>query len=296
MKEVILQMIDRFDPKTMDEYDTVLKEIIQRLCLLGLWRARFFEHAAFYGGTALRMLYGLDRFSEDLDFSLLFPDAGFSLKPYFESLNRELKGYGFEAEISEKEKADVSPIVTAFIKSNTRMHFIKIGVPDRLSKQVPGNRQLKVKFEVDTDPPPAFETEIKYLLQPVPFSARVFSPPDLFAGKMHAVLCRRWQKRVKGRDWYDMVWFTRQQIPLHIEHLAARMRQTGDLDDQDSLTENDFQNRLIQAINGLDIEAAKKDVAPFLQDPSPMELWSEDFFAAVAGMIQIRASNSSHQY
>jgi len=287
MKDSVLQMIERFDPKSLDEYDTVLKEIIQRICLLGLWRARFFEHAAFYGGTALRLLYGLDRFSEDMDFSLLRPTPDFSLQPFFQALYRELNGFGFEAEITEKGKADAGPIIAAFVKSSTRLHFLRIGVPERLSRQIPGNQLLKVKFEVDTDPPPGFSTEIRYILQPVPFSVRAFAPQDLFAGKMHAVLCRRWGRRVKGRDWYDLVWFARQEIPLNLNHLAARMRQTGDLAPQGTLTEKAWMDRLRQAIQELDVDAAKQDVLPFLRDTSQLELWSEDFFRAVADMIQM---------
>lgn len=287
MKDVILQMVAKADPRSLDEYGTILKEIIQRICLFGLWRAKFFEHAAFYGGTALRLLYGLDRFSEDLDFSLLAPRRDFSLGSYFGALRSELNGFGFEAEIVQKDKVQSGPVLMAFIKPNTRLHFLQVGIPQRLAAQVPGNQLLKVKFEVDIDPPPDFKTEIRYVLQPVPFSVRVFAPQDLFAGKMHALLCRRWGSRVKGRDWYDMVWFAGQQIPLNLDHLAARMRQTGDLDPKDlPLTKDAWRVRFNQVLQELDIDTAMQDVRPFLRESSQLELWSKDFFLAVADMIE----------
>lgn len=288
MKDAVLQMVERFDPQSRDEYDTALKETIQRICLLGLWRSRFFEHAAFYGGTALRLLYGLDRFSEDLDFSLLVPDKEFRLTPYFGGLKRELEGFGFEAEINEKAQNFDATVVRAFVKSNTRLHFIRIGAPERLSRQVHRNQQLKVKLEVDPDPPPDFSTEIRYVLQPVPHSVRTFATPDLFAGKMHALLCRRWGNRVKGRDWYDLVWYVRQEIPMNLSHLMARMHQTDDLDPQTKMTERLWRERLDHAIHELDIDAAKQDVRPFIRNAEQLEIWSKDFFRAVAEMIKVR--------
>ncbi|WP_027371189.1 nucleotidyl transferase AbiEii/AbiGii toxin family protein [Desulfovermiculus halophilus] len=286
MKDVIIQMVERYSPQSMDEYDTALKEIIQRICLLGLWRAKFFEHAAFYGGTALRLLYGLDRFSEDLDFSLLSAHPQFELQPYFQAVHRELLGFGFEAEITEKNKEN-SPIATAFVKANTRVHRLSIGLPERLAKQVPGNQALKVKFEVDTDPPLGFHTQIRYILQPVPFSVRVFVPQDLFAGKMHALLFRKWGRRVKGRDWYDLVWFVSQEIPLHLEHLTSRMRQTGDWELETPVSRQDWERMFGQAIAELDVQAAKRDVLPFVQDASQLDVWSAEFFSALVDMVKI---------
>lgn len=289
MKDVVLQMVERAEPQSLDEYSTVLKEIIQRICLLGLWRAKFFEHAAFYGGTALSLLHGLDRFSEDLDFSLLKAQPDFSLIPYFESLRRELSGFGFDSDVTQKEKAQAGSVVMAFVKSNTRIHFLKIGVPQPLAESLHGNQVLKVKFEVDTDPPPGFATETRYILQPIPFSVRTYVPPDLFAGKMHALLCRRWGTRVKGRDWYDMVWFLRQQTPLNLNHLAQRMCQTNHLDPSDlPLTKSKWRQHFDTALQTLDIEAAKQDVDPFIKDKTQLELWSKEFFQAAADQIKIQ--------
>lgn len=284
MNEAIMAMIRRADPKTLGDHDRVLREIMQQICLLGLWRARFFEHAAFYGGTALRLLYGLDRFSEDLDFSLLKPDPEFTLEPYFDFIRRELNAFDFETEIETKNS---SAIESAFIRADTKIHVIKIGAGSSISDSIPHGQVMKVKFEVDTDPPPSFETESKFILEPVPFGVRAYTPGDLFAGKMHAILFRSWKNRVKGRDWYDLVFFVRNGTPLHLEHLAARMRQTGHLLPNESLTADTFASLLNEKIDSIDFTKAREDAAPFIKDPSALEIWSQNFFREMARRIPL---------
>jgi len=134
-----------------------LGEIIQEIELLGLWRAKFFEHAAFYGGTALRILYGLDRFSEDLDFTLLAPAANFKLLTYCNSVREELAAYGFACEVEPKAKGTQTATESAFIKAETVVHQIKVGANIRGIK----GELLKVKFEVDTSPAMGFNTQVK---------------------------------------------------------------------------------------------------------------------------------------
>lgn len=284
MKDAIIQLVERLQPETVDDYDTALKEVIQRLCLVGLWRGKFFEHAAFYGDTALRLLYGLDRFSEDLDFSLLTPSDNFHIDPYLSFIYRELESFGLEAEITPKDKKETA-IAAAFVKSNTRSHRLLIGLPPRIANQVPANQTLKVKIEIDTDPPPDFSTEIRYMLKPTPCSIRSFTPADLFAGKMHALLCRKWGRRVKGRDWYDFVWFAQQEIPLNLIHLTARMRQTGHWTQPEAISCPSWKDMLRQAIVQLDLKAAQQDVMPFLRNPDQLDVWSADFFYALIDMI-----------
>lgn len=284
MNEAIMSMIRRTDPKTLAEYDRVLRETMQQICLLGLWRAKFFEHAAFYGGTALRLLYGLDRFSEDLDFSLLSPDPSFSLEPYFDFIRRELSAFDFETEIESKNS---SAIESAFIRADTKIHVLKIGAGASLSDSIPHGQVMKVKFEVDTDPPPAFETESKFILEPVPFGVRVYSPGDLFAGKMHAILFRSWKNRVKGRDWYDLIFFIRNDIPLRLSHLAERMRQTGHLGTDETLTKEAFTSLLDERISNIDFSKARADVEPFIRNPEVLDIWSGDFFRDIAKRIAV---------
>jgi hypothetical protein len=165
--------------------------------------------------------------------------------------------------------------------------MLTIDLDNNFIKRIPRNQKLKIKLEIDTDPPPGFSTAIKYLLIPIPFSIRTFSLPDLFAGKMHAVLCRGWKSRIKGRDWYDFIWFAANHPELHLFHLEQRMRQTGHWEKKTIFTAEDFHEKLSQRINQINIEQMRKDVEPFVKNTESLSLWSRDFFREVATRIKI---------
>ena len=282
MHEAIGAMLSKYDCHGHNDYINALREILQEIALLGLWRGKFFEKAAFYGGTALRILYGLDRFSEDMDFSLLEPFDAFDITGYAAFLRKETEGFGFDVRFEKVEKAVTSPIHSAFLKGNTRKQLIMIEANDEVVKARPKGQMLKIKLEVDTDPPPGFETRTRYLLQPIPFAVRAFSLPDLFAGKMHAILCRRWKSRVKGRDWYDFVWYAANHPELHLHHIEQRMRQTKDWKDDAPLTSKELLDLLFEAINKLDVDEARREVEPFVKNPENLSVWSREFFSDVA--------------
>ena len=287
MHEAIRPMLDRYAPETRDDYVNALREILQGLALLGLWRSKFFEHAAFYGDTALRVLYGLDRYSEDIDFSLLAPDPGFSLGQYGESLLREIGSFGFSVEFEHREPIQQTAIESAFLKAHTLKQLLVIEAD---AERFPGlhlGSALRIKLEVDTDPPRGFETESRYLLRPIPFAVRVYSLPDLFAGKLHAILCRGWQTRVKGRDWYDLVWYAGRHPQVRLSHLEERMRQSGDYRDEMPLTRGRLMELLRQAVDQLDVGRAQDDVVRFVRDPRTIDVWSRDFFREVVQRIEI---------
>lgn len=286
MNDAINDMLGRYALTSVTDMENALKEIIQEIALLGLWRAHFFEHAAFYGGTALRILYQLDRFSEDLDFTLLKPDSSFSLSKYHAAVVAELKSFGFEVSITEKEKQDPGAIQSAFIKAETRHHLLEVRSPKAFTKGLDPKKTLKIKFEVDTDPPPGFSTEVKYLLQPTEFFVKACAPGDLFAGKLHAVLCRKWKTRVKGRDWYDLIWFIKRNIPVHIAHLEQRMIQTGHWKSHQPMSSGDLQKLLQNRIKELDIQQALVDIKPFIRDSARLKIWSTDFFLELISRLK----------
>lgn len=286
MNSAIKTMLDRYNLKSADDYENALKEIIQEIALLGLWRAKFFEKAAFYGGTAFRLLYGLDRFSEDIDFSLLKPDHNFKIDEYAIALRDELSSFGFSVIVERKDKSFESNIESAFIKAGTLKNLITIEAPSQLLKKLSNSKTLKVKIEVDIEPPSGFETEAKYLLNPIPFSVNTYKIPYLFAGKMHAILCREWKTRVKGRDWYDFVWLVGKNTRLNLKHLENRMHQTGHLLQNDILSKEKFLELLDHRIENVDFEKAKNDVAPFLKDQGAVLVWSKNFFREVEKRVE----------
>ncbi len=274
-------------PETTGAMLTALREVLQSLALLGLWRAKFFEHTAFYGGTALRILYGLDRFSEDLDFSLLTPSSKFSFDTYSSALQKELNAFGFDVTFEPKQKTKDSAIESAFLKGNTFNQLIVIDASEQILSGINKQSVIKIKLEIDTNPPSDFDTEMKYLFSPVQFAVRSYTLPSLFAGKMHTLLCRKWKNRVKGRDWYDFAWYISHYPQLKITHLEKRMRQSGHYTGSSPLTRDYLIDLLFANIDNLNIDAARKDVTPFINNTNSLDIWSKDFFKAAAQQIVV---------
>ena len=275
---VLSQMLEKYDSTTAEGAANGLREVMQEIALAGLYRGGFFEKAAFYGGTCLRIFYGLPRFSEDLDFSLLAPDGGFSLEPYFKAVKDEFSALGLEVEISAKRKTITTAIESAFLKSDTRQFSLAIHV----------EKMVKIRFEVDTLPPSGFSTEEKLLLQPFSFYVKCFSLPDLFAGKIHALLFRNWKNRIKGRDWFDFEWYVRNRTTLNLEHFIIRARQSGHL--EGSLSVADFRQLLESRIDALDVTAAFDEVSRFVNNPEALKIWSRDYFKELAQRIDVKVA------
>jgi predicted nucleotidyltransferase component of viral defense system len=288
MNPAIRTMLERYKPVTGNDYEHALKEIIQEIALLGLWRAKFFQHAAFYGGTALRILYGLDRFSEDLDFSLLKTQRNFGLEPYLNAIESELNGMGFSVTVSRRSKTVTTAVESAFIKAGTKEHLLKIQVPDPIVDRAHIDASMNIKVELDTDPPGGFDTEARTLLQPIPFSVNTFTQPDLFAGKLHAILQRSWKSRVKGRDYYDFVWYIARDVPVHLSHLEQRLRQSGGWTGKKAFQHVDLLKLLEKKFAEVNIEAARKDVQPFLRDTEAVAVWTPGFFNSLLPRLKTK--------
>jgi len=273
MNNAIKLMLEKYQCRSLQEYDQALREILQEIALLGLWRGKFFEHAAFYGGTALRIFHHLDRFSEDLDFTLLTPSPDWSWQPFNDVIKNELLSFGFEISFIEKEKKSQSAIKSAFLKTHTVRELLKIGIHTDLIKGVHHETTIQIKVEIDTDPPSGYEYEQRFLSQPVPVSIRCVDEESLFVCKMHAALFRVWKGRVKGRDWYDVVWFIRKKVPLNLE-LYAKL--TGR---KEGFTRADFLKEAKERIDQLDIDAAIEDIIYFVKDTEAIKrTWSKEFF------------------
>jgi len=283
MNSALTTLVARRNPHSFSEYDRALREVAQEFMLLGLWRGKFFEKAAFYGGTALRLLYGLDRFSEDLDFSLLKADPDFLFDQYFDAIRRELTALGLDVELERRDK-DTS-IESAFHKMNTKKALVLIGVPASLSAYTAGNRLIRVKFEVDVDPPAGFGTETRLLSEPSPIGVRAYTGQSMFAGKFHALLARSWKDRVKGRDWYDLVFFVGRGLPLDLGYLQSRLEASGAWTGG-VLTVDEARDMLHRKIDKLNIEAAREDVSRFIPIPSDLDLWSREFFHHIADKMK----------
>jgi len=269
-------MVESFAPKSALERQAVQQKVMQLIALSGLARGGFFERAAFYGGTCLHLFYGMERFSEDMDFSLLAPDPNFDFESYFPAIKEEFALAGKEVEIQLKHKGRPSSIESAFLKESSEV--FRIGFTTQ--------KQIKVKIEVDIDPPPDFSTEMKLMIRPVSRWIRVYSAGDLYAGKVSAALFRAWRTRVKGRDWYDLEWYVRNGFVCNLKHLSARGREASpdiDLSSREAVIAA-FKER----IANIDFKAASDDVRPFLKDASCLDIWSRDYFNALVDMIKFK--------
>ena len=265
------RMMSQYPQKTAGDRRNATYEVMQQVVLAGLYRGGFFEHAAFYGGTCLRLFHGVERYSEDMDFSLLKKNENFSLERFFPAIIDECRLLGRNVEITRKDRRSFGKVESAFLKDNTDVYNITFQT----------EKSIRIKIEVDTMPPLQFETEQRLLLQPFSFMVRCFTLPCLFAGKMHALLFRQWKSRVKGRDWYDFEWYVRSAVPLNFAHLQARVKEFNSMD----IDRAQFQTMLKERLSQTDIRQVKADLLPFVQNPRELDIWSNDYFVQLAGMI-----------
>lgn len=280
---MIRDWLAEYKPQNKEQAENALREIMQEIALAGLARTKFFEKAAFYGGTALRIFHGLERFSEDLDFSLLERNPDFSLAPYFNGIQQEFEAIGMIVSIQEKKKNRASNVDSAFLKSETV--WKELVLENVIAQEGIKPPALKIKFEVDRNPPLGFDTEEKLLLRPFSFYVKCFSLPDLFAGKMHALLFRKWKTRVKGRDWYDMEWYIRKGVPLNLSHFILRARDTGDWT-KDEISAQEFMDLVHEKIDRVSFGHIKDDIIRFIPDKQSLEIWSTQYFKDLTGKIK----------
>ena len=270
--EIYDNMLSAYSVTTEQERCNAIFEVNQQVILAGLYNGGFFDVAAFYGGTCLRIFHGLQRFSEDMDFSLLVSDDKFDFTKYFQPIIDEFAIVGREVEIKKKDKKSFGKVESAFLKDNTDVYDLSFQT----------DKSIKIKIEVDTQPPLNFRTEQKLLLQPHSFMTRCFTLPDLFAGKMHALVYRGWKNRVKGRDWYDFEWYVRHNVPLDFAHLAERIRQFNN----EEIGQAAFMAQLKDRLASTNINQVKNDVLPFVRNPKELDIWSNDYFVQLADMMK----------
>lgn len=241
-------------------------EKFQNLILMGLsLRTDFFKHVAMFGGTALRIFHNLPRFSEDLDFTMDTSDPDFSFIPYKEPMQSFFTGVGLEeVQINTKEQGKDVLSVSLVLSTNR-------------------SNSLKVKIDIEKSPFEVLpETETLYGSYPYQYPARVCTLSSSFAGKMDAIINRQWgNKRVKGRDWYDFLWYMRKGTDLDICWLEERMRAKGSLESAESLTPELLGEMFEERARSVDVREVLRDVRPFMTDSlekNSSDTWTADMF------------------
>ncbi len=286
MQQVLTQMLSKYQIRNIEDKKNAIKEIVQEVVLCGLSRGGFFRDAAFYGGTALRIFYGLDRFSEDLDFSLVSQNPDFDLTKYFSYIENETKSLGLNFSVSEKEKSIDSNVKSAFLKGNTKEHILTFYEESNDTNIINKDETIKIKFEVDVNPPMGATFETKFGLLPSPYQVRLYDMPSLFAGKIHACLCRNWKSRVKGRDFYDYVFFLAMGAKVNLVNLKVKLVQSKYIAEDYDLTIENLKTLLNERFSNMDFAQAKEDVLPFVRDKSKLDLWSKEFFIEITKQLQ----------
>lgn len=278
MISTINEMIKLYKPKTLNETKAIIREITQSIVLIGLSRSGFFNKASFYGETALRIFYELNRYSEDLDFTLNEKDELFSLEPYLKSIESVASSYGFELQVSSKVKKIETPIESAFAKLNTYQTFISLKLDEELTKLLHKDENIKVKFEVDCNPSIGFNKENKWIDMPEFASVSVLDLPSLFAGKLHAILCRTYKNHVKGRDYYDFLFFTSRKIKPNILYLKNKLIETGKITRNDTFNIDVLKKMLKEKIETIDFEQVKDDAQKFIFKNENLSFYSKELF------------------
>lgn len=284
MKTILEQMVESYQPKNNEEKRNVVKEVMQEITLCALSKAGFFDVAAFYGGTALRIFYGLDRFSEDLDFSLMTKNQDFDLSTYVPTLKLLVQSFGLNVDVEIKHKTLDSAIQSAFLKGDTIEQFL-LFYPNDLVTGINKNEKVKIKFEIDTMPAGLATYETKYRLLPMPYSIKLYDEASLFSGKIHAVICRSWKSRVKGRDLYDYVFYLTRNTRFNLEHLREKLMESHIISQEDKFDVDFVKTLLIVRFDEIDFNDEKKDVLPFIKDTSVLDIWSKEFFIAITSQL-----------
>ena len=285
MNNAIETMLKKYRIENKSDKENAIKEIVQEIVLSGLSRGGFFDKAVFYGGTCLRIFHNLDRFSEDLDFALIEKDNNFNIENYFASIKKELMSFGLEMEVSKKNKSqDGNDIQSAFVKGNTQMLVLTF-FPNESANDIISNQTIKIKFEIDTDNPSGGIIETRYNLLPSPYEVKIFDETTLFAGKIHAIICRDYKNRVKGRDYYDYLFYCARNTKVNLVYLENKLKNSGKMSDNEHLDIALVKKMLKDRFESLDYEAAKKDVGSFINDTSSLEIWGRDLFVSTLNKL-----------
>jgi len=282
----IEEIIKTYNPETINDNKAILREIVQSIVLVGLSRTDFFKKASFYGGTALRIFYDLNRYSEDLDFTLNNVDKNFSITPFIESIKNVALSYGLELEISIKQKQISTPVESAFAKINTYQTFINLKMNSELTKLLHKDEVIKVKFEIDCEPALGFIVENKWIDMPEFAPVIVLDEASLFAGKLHAILCRNYKNTVKGRDYYDFLFYVRRGISPNLNYLRNKLINTGKINEKDTFNIEVLKEMLIKRFEQVDFEQVKNDTERFIINNEDLSTYSKDLFVQMAKKIK----------
>lgn len=270
---VVQERLNSYGCASASEEEQALREITQEIVLAALGRTAFFDKAAFQGGTCLRIFHGMNRFSEDLDFALRVPDRAFELQGYLKAVVEDLGAFGYQIQIDDRGGVD-EVVKTAFLKDDSIGRLLNLGFRPKNGPL----RKIRIKFEIDSNPPAGADYEVRVMDFPFPAAVSLFDLPSLFAGKMYALLCRKY---VKGRDWYDFLWYATRSTRPNFELLSSALDQNGPWAGKELAVDRLWCSRELAAkLEMLDFMKLREDVKRFLKpvEVASLNLWTREFF------------------
>ncbi len=286
MANTLELMLKKYKLETDLDKENAIKEIMQEIALAGLANTNFFTKAAFYGGTCLRIFYGLDRFSEDLDFALLNKDENFDLSNYFEPLKNEFNMYGINLDIEYITKKN-SDVESAFISANTATLMLHFYHDNSEVKSIIHNQKIKIKFEIGMNNPPGGKVEFRYQTLPEPYEIQIFDESSLFAGKIHAILCRNYLHRVKGRDYFDYLFFISSGTKFNLQYLENKLKNTGGIiDSKEALTLDKVKELLYAKFSHVDYPLMVEDVSKFIPNKEQLKTYKKELFLSTLSELE----------
>lgn len=286
MKNLLSELFDR-EGVTIDEMDLFAREVLQKIILNGLSRGQFFKRAAFHGGTALRILHSLGRYSEDLDFKLFERDPDFKLERYLSYVVSEAESYGLTVR-SKVREGGLSNISTGDIRCNERELVMEIGFPNEWVKSLGRDTVVRVKIDVDTDPSYGAKYEKYSMKYPLNYYLCVLDLPSMFAGKLGAVLTRRWGMREKGRDFYDYLWYVENEIPINMEYMRANLERAKVLSPDDEFNIDVLRDMLRKRFESADYASILSDVEKFIIGQKPPSHWGPETFIVTLPNLKVQ--------
>lgn len=279
------QIIKSYHPKNLEETKLVVRKLVQQIVLIGLSRGGFFKYASFYGGTALRIFYGLKRYSENLDFTLNKVDENFSIEPFISKINEVALSYGLNLIITTKNKKIATPIESAFEKLNTYQTFISLNLNDNIISTFHKDEVLKVKFEIDCNPTLGFNIENKWLDVPEFASVAILDESSLFSGKIHAILCRNYKNTVKGRDYYDFLFYIQNRVKPNMKYLKNKLIESKKINEYDEFNVSILKNMLKKRMNEVDFNQVKLDASRFIFANEDLSYYCKELFIQMIDKI-----------
>lgn len=286
MNDIIVAMVKRFDIRTDIERDHAVRQTIQEMVLESLSHTDFFEKVSFNGGTALRIFHNLDRFSEDLDFFLKVNADEFDFEYYIRELRNNLSRFGIDFITDVVNKANNNNIKKGMVSTNTKNLVMSFFLDDRFADSICESQLTKIKIEVDIDPAPYSISERTMSTLPFPYSISVADMSTMFSGKIHAILCRGWKNRVKGRDLYDFVFFINNKTSVNYMFLKEKLITSGY--DGEKLTFDEVKRMLVKKFNDVDYKSAKDDIINFISTEHVVGLdaWCPEFFVSLCDKLR----------